>query len=75
MSHTQIEQLYISIPIFLIFSTNRASYTNALHALEKYKMRGLASILSFFAPKFKVNNTGARMINSIYHMILCLVGK
>ena len=32
-------------------------------------MRGLQSILSFFRGKFnKLNDTGAQMIDSIYHM-------
>ena len=35
------------------------------------KMRGLPSILQRFCNKFnKVNNTGARMLDSIYHMTL-----
>ena len=34
-------------------------------------MRGLPSILSLFRKKFnKYNNTGARMLDSIYHMAL-----
>ena len=34
-------------------------------------MRGLQSILSFFRNEFnKLNNTGARMLDSIYHMTL-----
>ena len=33
------------------------------------KMRGLPSILSFFRNKFdKFNNTGAPILDSIYHM-------
>ena len=33
------------------------------------KMRGLPSILSLFCNEFnKFNNTGARMLDSIYHM-------
>ena len=37
----------------------------------KDKMRGLRSILSLFHNKFiKFNNTGARMLDSIYHMTL-----
>ena len=36
-------------------------------------MRGLLSILSFFCNKFnKFNNTGARKIDSVYHMMLKL---
>ena len=34
-------------------------------------MRGLQSILSLFRNEFnKFNNTGARMLDSIYHMTL-----
>ena len=34
-------------------------------------MRGLQSILSFFRNEFnKLNNTGTRMLDSIYHMTL-----
>ena len=45
---------------------------NLLNELEKSdKMRGLSSILSFFRNKFnKFNSTGARMLDSIYHMTL-----
>ena len=33
------------------------------------KMQGLPSILSFFRNEFdKFNNTGSRMLDSIYHM-------
>ena len=40
---------------------------------KRYKMRGLPSILSLFCNKFnKFNNTGARMLDSIYHMTLKL---
>ena len=43
---------------------------NLLNELEKrYKMRGLLSILSLFRNEFnKINNTRARMLDSIYHM-------
>ena len=43
---------------------------NLLNELRKRDtMRGLPSILSLFCNKFnKFNNTGARMIDSIYHM-------
>ena len=38
------------------------------------KMRGLPSILLLFRNEFnKFNNTGARMLDSIYHMILKLI--
>ena len=47
---------------------------NLLNELGKRdKMRGLSSILFLFRNKFnKFNNTGARMLDSIYHMILRL---
>ena len=43
---------------------------NLLNKLGKrYKMRGLPSILSLFCNKFnKFNNTGARILDSIYQM-------
>ena len=43
---------------------------NLLNELGKSdKMRGLPSILSLFRNEFnKFNNTGARMLDSIYHM-------
>ena len=45
---------------------------NLLNELGKgYKMRGLPSILSLFRNVFnKFNNTGARVLDSICHMIL-----
>ena len=47
---------------------------NLLNELGKSdKMRGLPSILSLFRNEFnKFNNTGARMLDSIYHMTLQL---
>ena len=47
---------------------------NLLYKLRKRdKMRGLLSILSPFRNKFnKFNNTGALMLDSIYHMTLKL---
>ena len=44
---------------------------NLLNELGKrVKMRGFPSILSFFPNEFnKFNNTGARMLDSFYHMI------
>ena len=47
---------------------------NLLNELRKRdKMRGLSSILSLFRNEFnKFNNTGARIIDSIYHMALKL---
>ena len=48
---------------------------NLLNELGKrYKMRGLSSILSLFRNEFnKFNNTGVRMLDSIYHMTLRLL--
>ena len=48
---------------------------NLLNKLEKRdKMRGLPSILSLFCKRFnKFNNTGAQMLDSIYHMTLKLL--
>ena len=48
---------------------------NLLNELRKRdKMRGLSSILSLFRKKFnKFNNTGARMLDSIYLMTLKLL--
>ena len=45
---------------------------NLLNELGKRgKMGGLQSILSLFSNEFdKFNNTGARMLDSIYHMTL-----
>ena len=39
-------------------------------------MRGLPSILSIFRNEFnKLNNTGTRILDSIYHMTLRLLGN
>ena len=48
---------------------------NLLNELGKRdKMRGLQSILSLFHNEFnKFNNTGAQMLDSIYHMTLKLL--
>ena len=48
---------------------------NLLNELRKSdKMRGLPSILSLLRNEFnKFNNTGARMLDSIYHRILKLL--
>ena len=48
---------------------------NLLNKLGKSdKMRGLPSILLLFRNKFnEFNNTGARMLGSIYHMALRLL--
>ena len=45
---------------------------NLFNELRKRdKMRGLPSILSLFRDEFnRSNNTGARMLDSIYHMPL-----
>ena len=45
---------------------------NILNELRKRdKMRGLSGVLSLFPNEFnKCNNTGARMLDSIYHMTL-----
>ena len=66
----------------VLFSTlNRGSYMSA-HVLlnllnelgKRDKMRGLPRILSLFRNEFnKFNNTGARMLDSIYHMPLRLL--
>ena len=47
---------------------------NLLNELRKRdKIRDLPSILSLFRNEFnKINNTRARMLNSIYHMIRIL---
>ena len=62
------------------YAVNRGPYMsshvllNLLNELGKRdKMRGLPSILSLFRNEFnKFNNTGAWMVDSIYHMILKL---
>ena len=45
---------------------------NLLNELRKRcKIRGLSSILSLFGKEFnKFNNTGSRMLLSIYHMTI-----
>ena len=50
---------------------------NLLNELRKRdKMRGLPSIVSLFRSEFnKFNNTGARKLNSIYHMTFKLFLK
>ena len=43
---------------------------------KRDKMRGLPSILSLFRNEFnKFNNTGARKLDSIYHMTLKILKK
>ena len=51
---------------------NAHVFLNLLNKLRKRdKMRGLPSILSLFLNEFdKFNNTGARMLDSFYHMTL-----
>ena len=64
-----------------IYVINRGSNVSAyvlmnlLNELGKSgKMRGLLSILSLFRNSFnKFNKTRARMLDSIYHMILTLL--
>ena len=50
---------------------------NLLNELRKRdKMRGLQSISSLFHSEFnKFNNTGAQMLDSIYHRTLKLIKK
>ena len=60
------------------YAIYRGSYTsthvvlNLLNKLGKRdKMRGLPRILSLFRNEFnKINNTGAQMLDYIYHMTL-----
>ena len=65
----------------VLWCINRRSYMSA-HVLlnllnelgERDKMRGLPSILSLFRNEFnKFNKTRARMLDSIYHMILSIL--
>ena len=47
---------------------------NLLNELKRDKMQGLLSILSLFRNKLNIfNNTGAGMLDSIYHMTLKLL--
>ena len=64
LSSTEKRGFYMSAHVLL----------NLLNELRKRdKMRGLSSILSLFRNEFnKFNNTGARMLDSIYHMTLKL---
>ena len=70
-------------PSVLGNAINRGSYMSAhvllnlLNVLGKSdKMRGLPSILLLFRNEFnKFNNTGARMLDSIYHMTNTLKSK
>ena len=65
----------------LLIILNRGPYMSAhilLNLLTEYgkrdKMRGLPIFLSLFRNEFnKVNNTRARMVDSIYHMSLILL--
>ena len=64
--------------IYIYISVHRGSYVNA-HVLfnllnvmgKRDKMRGFPSILSLFGNESnRFNNTGARMLDSIYHITL-----
>ena len=59
----------------LILSVHVTCICNLLNKLRKSdKMRGLPSILSHFRNKFnKINNTRARMLDSIYRMASVLL--
>ena len=65
----------------LILLIHRGSYSSAhvllnlLNELRKRdKMRGWPSILALFSNEFdKLNNMGARMLDSIYHITLKLI--
>ena len=66
------------ISIRVMLTLHRGSYMSA-HVLlnllnelgKRDQMRGLPSILSLFRNEFnQFNNTGARMLDSIYHMTL-----
>ena len=50
---------------------------NLLNELRKRdKMRGLSSILSLFRDQFNIlNKTGARILDSIYHMTFKIILK
>ena len=68
--------LSVTLNVIMPNVVNRGSYMSAhillnlLNELEKIdKMRGLPSILFLFRYEFnKLNNTRARMLDSIYHM-------
>ena len=76
LADAKINVLQIGIQFTTRCIYNRGSYIrahvlfNLLNELGKSdKMRGLPSILSLFRNEFnKLNNTGARMLDSIYHM-------
>ena len=81
---TWVQILNCNIPVHIAPPPNqlrglhRGSYMSAHDLLnllnelgKRDKMRGLPSILSLFRNEFnKFNNTGARMLDSIYHMTL-----
>ena len=58
---------------------NRGSYMSA-HVLlnllselgKRHKMRGLLSIYVFFTTSLIINNTGAQMLGTFYHITLGL---
>ena len=64
--------------VYFVFNhiRNSRSYKSAAvlvnllkELMNSDKMRGLSSILSLFRNEFnKYNNTGARMLNSFYHI-------
>ena len=60
-----------------IYYTSSHGLLNLFDELEKSdKMRGLPSILSLFRNEFnEFNNTGAQMLDSIYHMALKLLNN
>ena len=66
--------IYSAVPLYRGSYTSAHVLLNLLNELGKRdKMRGLPSILSLFRNKFnKFNDTGARMIDSIYHIFIAL---
>ena len=67
-------KLFVKVPIYIEDLISAQVLLKLLNELRKRdKMRGLPSILSLFHNKFnKFNYTGARMLDSIYHMKLKL---
>ena len=77
----KINQSWVNADRLYCLRLNRGSYMSA-HVLlnllnelgKRDKMRGLPSILSLLRNEFnKFNNIRARMLDSIYHMILRLL--
>ena len=76
LKHHKVHGSLADHVILIKITENRGSYMSAhvllnlLIELRKIdKMQGLPSILSIFRNEFnKLNNTGARMLDSIYHM-------